>query len=373
MSPSPYASRREALARWLRDRGAAAAWIGAGANCTYLTGWRSPFAMERLAGLLLTAQGEAVLLVPELDRDVARAAGLPVETWRDSDDPFARLAALARAAGAAGGAWAVERSRLTLERAERLRQAAGLTELADVESFLADRRAVKDPSEVEALERAAAVLSPALDRIRAAIRPGVSERSLALAVREALAAAGADDVSFEPITLTGPNSALPHGWPGARAIAPGEVVLVDFGALVDGYCSDITRTFTVGRPSPEVAEVYAVVSAALRAGIAAVRPGALPGEVDAAARRVIDEAGYGAHFTHRVGHGIGLEAHEAPWLHDGYRRPLEPGMVVTVEPGIYLPGRFGVRIEEMVLVTEDGHRVLTRWPNGIEEMEVTAS
>lgn len=365
------AARRQLLQRWLHDQGADAALVTSPASLRYLSGWHSRHALERLVALLLPVRGEAALLVPALEAEAARSSGLHVEAWRDDRDPFRALASLAGHLGAGTSRWAVEKGHLTLSMAERLTEAlGGGVELLDAGPALAEMRLRKSPGEVAALERAAAVLGPALEQVRAAIRPGITERHLAARVREALVDAGADDVSFEPIVLSGPQSAFPHGHPSRRAVEPGDVVLVDCGAVVDGYCSDITRTFAAGRFPQEAAEVYDVVLAALEAGIAAIRPGALPGEVDAAARRVIEDAGYGPHFTHRVGHGLGLEIHEGPWLHAGYTRPLEPGMVVTVEPGIYLPGRFGVRIEEMVLVTEDGRRVLTRWTRERSAMEV---
>ena len=186
-----------------------------------------------------------------------------------------------------------------------------------------------------------------------------TEREVARLVAEWTVEEGHDVDTFK-IVAAGPNAASPHHEPTDRVIERGDVVIVDFGGRLGGYCSDTTRTFVVGDPTPEQEEVHAVVLAAQRAAAQAVRPGAIPAEIDAAARRVIGEAGYGEYFIHRTGHGIGLEVHEHPYIIETNSQPVEPGMAFSIEPGIYLPGRFGVRIEDIVVVTDDGVEPLNR-------------
>jgi Xaa-Pro dipeptidase len=182
---------------------------------------------------------------------------------------------------------------------------------------------------------------------------------MASVLKLSLLAAGAENVSFDPIVSGGPNSANPHASPTDRPVRVGEFLLFDWGVYVDGYASDITRTFPVGEMESEMRRIYDLVQEANAAGRAAVKPGATCGEVDAAARRVIELGGYGEYFTHRTGHGLGLQVHEAPFIVAGNERVLEPGMTFTIEPGIYLPGRGGVRIEDDVVVTEEGGESLS--------------
>jgi len=191
---------------------------------------------------------------------------------------------------------------------------------------------------------------------------GRTEADVAWQIKEELHRLGAEGESFPAIVAGGPNGALAHAIPGERRIGPGELVVIDMGARVDGYCSDITRTFATGDPDDELRRIYDVVLAAQLAGLAAVAPGVTGREADAAARDVIEAAGYGEHFGHGTGHGVGLEIHEEPRLSRRAAERLEPGMVVTVEPGIYLEGRAGVRIEDSVLVTVTGAEALTRFP-----------
>jgi Xaa-Pro dipeptidase len=196
----------------------------------------------------------------------------------------------------------------------------------------------------------------------------MTEREATRRLIQACFAAGADALAFEPIVVAGPNAALPHATPSDRPIGPGELMIVDFGAVVDGYASDLTRTFVLGEPDPEAARIYAVVREANAAGRAAVRPGIPAEAVDQAARAVIEDAGYGPYFPHRTGHGLGLEVHEPPYLVAGDTTPLQTGMVFTVEPGIYLSGKGGIRIEDVVVVTENGGESLTAFPRELRSI-----
>jgi Xaa-Pro aminopeptidase len=227
---------------------------------------------------------------------------------------------------------------------------------------------VKDEDELK-LIRAAVVSGASLfDRALEVIRPGVKESEVAAEMEYAARRAGAEAMSFPTIIASGARSALPHGRATGQAIAPGGFVVCDFGVILAGYCSDQTRTVWVGAASKQARDAYEAVKEAQQAAIAAVRPGTSAGEVDAAARKVLQKAGLGRYFTHSTGHGVGLEIHEAPRVAAGQKEVLKPGMVITIEPGVYFPGQWGVRIEDMVAVTESGCDVLT--PTGKDFLAV---
>jgi Xaa-Pro aminopeptidase len=220
-------------------------------------------------------------------------------------------------------------------------------------------RAVKEPDEVDRMQAAAELADRALEQLLAGGLVGRTEREAALALELAIRQAGAEHVSFEPIVAAGPHGALPHAAPREVEIERGQLVVIDFGARLDGYCSDCTRTVAAGEPELDGRELYALVLEAQLAGLAAVRPGAQCRHVDGAARDLIAAAGHGEEFGHGLGHGVGLDIHEDPRLSQVAEGTLAVGNVVTVEPGVYLPGRFGVRIEDLVVVTDEGCRILT--------------
>ena len=245
---------------------------------------------------------------------------------------------------------------------ERLRGALEGVELIPVDGTVEALRRRKDEDEIALIDAAQRCADVAFERVivGGGLREGISERELALELELAMRRAGADDTAFDTIAAFGEHAAEPHHHPTDRPLRPGDVVKVDFGALAAGYHSDMTRTVAFGDPDPRLCEIRDVVAAAQVAGIAAVRPGATCAEVDGAARSVIEDAGYGASFPHGLGHGVGLEIHEAPFLRWDLDEVLEPGMVVTIEPGVYIPGLGGVRIEDMVEVTADGGRPIPR-------------
>jgi Xaa-Pro aminopeptidase len=232
----------------------------------------------------------------------------------------------------------------------RVRNARALVERA---------RMVKDADELGLIRAAVQLGAKLFDRSLEVLRPGVKESEVAAEMEYAARRAGAEEMSFPTIIASGARSALPHGRATDQAIATGGFVVCDFGVILHGYCSDQTRTVWVGAASEEARHSYESVREAQEAAIAAVRPGVSVGEVDAAARKVLRKAGLGRYFTHSTGHGVGLEIHEAPRVAAGQREVLEPGMVITIEPGVYFPGKWGVRIEDMVAVGEDGCEVLT--------------
>lgn len=361
-----YRLRLKALQTWLHGQRAAAALVTAPISMKYLTGWMNP--SKRFSGLLVPASGAPVLVVPALEvAEAARTVWGRLVPWTDGQDPMAVLAGALSGLGA-GGPLSLEKDHLTVAALERLAAAVGapggpaaLLDAPDVGAIITAHRATKSAAEIAHLQRAADMLNPALDAALAFIHPGVTERQIAEVINQAMLAAGAEGTAFDTHVLVGAESALPHGHTGDRAVAPGGVVLMDFGALVGGYRSDITRTVCCGEWPPELARVYEAVLAAHDAAIARAGPGVPRGALDDAARSVIAAGGYGEHFIHRTGHGLGLEIHEEPYLVGGDARPLEVGHVVTVEPGIYLPGVGGVRIEDDIVITPDGCRRLTSW------------
>jgi Xaa-Pro aminopeptidase len=239
---------------------------------------------------------------------------------------------------------------LTLGPGFRLRPAPAMVEAA---------RAVKDPQEIASLCAAAALGAGLFDRLLAVLAPGVTETAAAAELEYAARTAGAEGMSFPTIVVSGERSALPHGRPGNQPIGSNGFVVCDFGVILAGYCSDMTRTMYVGRPTSEARRVYQAVLEAQQAALNAIRPGTIVGEVDRAARKVLQKEGLSKYFTHSTGHGVGLEIHEAPRVAAGQTEVLRPGMVLTVEPGVYIPGKWGLRIEDMVVVTEQECEVLT--------------
>ncbi len=235
-------------------------------------------------------------------------------------------------------------------------------ELVPASEALLKLRQTKDPEELRAMEAAQGIAERALEDILKELRPGVMEKEIAARLQYRMLHYGASDMSFDPIVVSGVNGSLPHGVPSEKEIQAGEFVTMDFGCIYEGYCSDMTRTVAVGSVTAEMERVYETVLAAQKAGIAAARAGVPGKDVDAAARAVIAEAGYGEYFTHSFGHGVGVEIHEAPNASSGSEAPLPAGAVISAEPGIYIPGKLGVRIEDVVVITPEGCRNLTRAP-----------
>ncbi len=240
---------------------------------------------------------------------------------------------------------------------------AGLeVEVVPVEEMIEPQRAVKSPEEIDATRKALAVAEAVFTEITAKVQPGMTERQIAQSLEAAARRAGADAMSFPTIVAAGPNSALPHAIPGDRPVAAGEPLLIDWGVRLHGYCSDTTRTLVLGAPDEEFREIYRVVRQAQQMATAAIRPGVAGRAVDAVAREFIQKSGFGGKFGHGLGHGTGLAIHEAPRLSPLSDAILEKGMIVTVEPGIYIEGWGGIRLENQVVVTDSGCEVLTSLP-----------
>jgi Xaa-Pro aminopeptidase len=225
---------------------------------------------------------------------------------------------------------------------------------------LEEMRVVKDDAEIAAMEASAGLISAVLDEVIAGLETGVTEKAIAWQIEGLARDAGAEGLAFASVVASGPNSALPHAMPTERKIRPKEPIILDVGVKLEGYCSDMTRTVFLGDPVSDFKTIYAVVRKAQLAALDTIRPGIESNHPDAVARQVIDEAGFGKYFIHSLGHGVGLATHERPRLGPQNPVKLEKGMVVTVEPGIYIPGKGGVRLEEMVVIEEKGPRILTK-------------
>lgn len=334
-----------------------------GANLRYLTGIDFHL-MERLLVVFFVPGQDPVAVVPNFEEARLQESGIPFQTfaWSDTEGPYTALAGAVGALKLPRKRLGVEPLRMRVYEAQTLEEAIPGLKLVPAGEALARLRLHKDESELAAMREAIAISEAALRATLDAIRPGMTEREIASRLVAEQLQRGGGPHPFEPIVLSGPRAALPHGEPGDRAVADGEPLLFDFGTTARGYASDITRTVAVGQPSARLAEVYAAVKAANAAGRAAARSGATAQDVDRAARKAIEDAGFGVYFTHRTGHGLGLEAHEPPAMVEGNTLILEPGLVFTVEPGIYIPGEVGVRIEDNVVITADGSESLTTFP-----------
>ncbi|MFF2463260.1 aminopeptidase P family protein [Streptomyces mirabilis] len=344
-----YGARMRRAAEAAVDAGLDGVLIAPGPDLVWLTGYR-PVETERLTLLVLRAGQDPVLVVPTLEAPDAAAAApmLTLRDWTDGKDPYEAAASLVGSEGRFGvsdNSWALHL--LGLQRRLPDTRYVALTEALPM------LRAVKDATEVARLAEAGAAADAAYEEIRKVPFAGRREADVAADLAELLRHFGHSQVDFT-IVASGPNGANPHHEAGERVIERGDMVVLDFGGLKHGYGSDTSRTVHVGEPDLEERRVHDVVRAAQEAGVAAVRPGAACQDVDRAARAVITEAGYGEFFIHRTGHGIGVTTHEPPYMIEGEELPLVPGMCFSVEPGIYLPGRFGVRIEDIVTVTEEG-------------------
>lgn len=352
-----YSARLDRARGLLGDQGAQVLLLSVGADLPYFTGYEA-MPLERLTMLVLPVDGEAVLVVPRLEaaRVIPRDDAFTVRAWDETDDPVGLVAALSQGATTAligEQTWA----RFVLDLQGALPRAV----FRSATPVTRELRMRKDQTELGLLRAAAA----ATDRVVATLADlpfvGRTERAIASDVQELTRGEGHDVASFA-IVASGPNAASPHHEPTHRIVGEGETVVVDFGGRWSGYCSDTTRTFVTGEPTPEVAEAHAVLADAQAAARSAIRPGVTAEAIDAAARSVIAAAGYGEYFIHRTGHGIGLEVHEHPYIVSGNSELLEPGMAFSVEPGIYMTDRFGMRIEDIMICTAEGGQALNDSP-----------
>ncbi len=328
--------------------------LGPSADLRYLVGYHA-LPLERLTLLVLPVAGEPVLLVPELE--VARAqdsgAGDHVElaAWSEIQDPIALVVERLQRAGAQRGKLAVQ-DRLWTAFTLGLQAALPAAAWLPGSQVMRELRLRKTPEEIAALHAAGAAIDAVHAAVPELLRPGRTEQQVGRDLAERILD-DHDEVNFV-IVASGPNGASPHHETGPRRIEAGDAVVIDIGGTRQGYCSDMTRNYAVGHVPEGYAALHRLLERAQQSAVEAVTPGSSAEAVDAAARSIIAAAGHGAHFVHRTGHGIGIEEHEEPWIVEGNPLELEPGMAFSVEPGIYLPGRYGARIEDIVVVTPDG-------------------
>lgn len=237
--------------------------------------------------------------------------------------------------------------------------------LTPASSLMTELRGSKDEEELSCMIAAQRIAEGALAQILKEIRPGMTEKEIAARLNYLMVSAGAEKTSFDTIVASGPNGSMPHAVPGMRKVREGDFITMDFGCVYKGYCSDMTRTVALGRPSDEMRNVYNIVLQAQLAGIAAARAGVTGAAIDGAARKVIQDAGYGTYFGHSFGHSLGIDIHEAPNAAPGNDKPMPDGAVISAEPGIYLPGKFGVRIEDVMILRSDGAQVITKAPKAL--------
>jgi len=337
-----HAVRRAAVRKQLAELGADAALITSGVNVRYLTGL-----VSSNAALLLPADGQAVLATD------SRYAGTAASQCADLELLIERLIepVLVRLAVARGNTRiGFEAQEMTVERYQALTELAERPELVPLGGAVEELRMVKDEAEIELLARACAITCEAFAAVIGWLRPGVTEREFAIVLDRAMIDGGARAPAFDTIVASGPNGAIPHHMPGDRMLAAGDLVTVDCGAQFEGYHADLTRTVAIGEPARWQRDIYQLVAAAQEAGVAAARAGAQVADVDASSREMIASAGHGEHFGHGLGHGVGLQIHEAPSIGYGKTGTLQDRVPITIEPGIYLPGMGGVRIEDTLVV-----------------------
>ena len=328
------------------------------ANCYYATG----FMGEGIA--LVTRRGSWYFTDSRYTEAADKAIGdAAVIREVSREKPFSVLIneALAEAGAEKAG---FEEQRMTVAEHAVYSEKLHCT-LTPASALMTELRGSKDEEELSCMTAAQRIAEGALEQILKEIRPGMTEKEIAARLNYLMVSAGAEKTSFDTIVASGPNGSMPHAVPGMRKVQEGDFITMDFGCVYKGYCSDMTRTVALGRPSDEMRNVYDIVLQAQLAGIAAAKAGITGAAIDGAARKVIQDAGYGAYFGHSFGHSLGIDIHEAPNAAPGNDKPMPDGAVVSAEPGIYLPGRFGVRIEDVMILRPEGARVITKAPKAL--------
>jgi Xaa-Pro dipeptidase len=340
--------------------------LNAGPSLVYLTGLHFHLS-ERPVAAIFTAGNEPVIILPELE--MLKVAGMPVRAFPYPENPAEWDGVFRKAVqslGLDGKRIGVEPRQMRLLEFRHVKSGASEADFPDASDVVSSLRVRKDADEIAAMRKAVRVAQSALEVTLPFIKIGMTEKEIAGELVVNLLRSGSQPgMPFAPIVSGGPNAANPHASPSDRKIRRSDLLVVDWGAAVDGYISDLTRTFAVGEAVEEWLKIHQIVLEANAAGRAAGKPGAPCAAVDRAARDVIEKAGYGQYFTHRTGHGIGMEGHEDPYMRGDNLQLLEPGMAYTVEPGIYLPERNGVRIEDNIVITEDGVDCLSNMPRGL--------
>jgi Xaa-Pro dipeptidase len=339
--------------------------INPGSTLTYLTGLNFHL-MERPTVVLIPKTGDPLIVLPELEMEKLKSSRIKLQPFAFGDDPSTwqdAFSSALRAMSLENAVIGVEATRLRYLELNFLQHAVPTAKFTDAGQVFSQLRLQKEDEEIMQMQKAVQIAQDALTATLPSVKIGCTEKEIASELVINMLRLGNDpELPFAPIVSSGPNGANPHATPSDRKMVEGDLLVIDWGAAFNGYFSDITRTFAIGKLEPEYETIYKTVQAANEAGRAAGKPGLAAGKVDDTARAVIEKAGYGHCFTHRTGHGLGMEEHEPPYIFGANEQILLPGMVYTVEPGIYLPGRNGVRIEDDVVVTSDGSRSLSNLP-----------
>ena len=367
-----YEARLNGLQERLGKQGIDVLALLPGANLTYLTGITKELSERPLLFFLSSSHlARPTILLPHLEVETFSRA-LPYEValipYTDEEGYTPAFAKAAKALNLAGRTLGVEARSMRLLELRQIEQNASTAKIVEVDEILSHGRMRKDQDEIEAIRTAIRVSEESLLATCAQVKSGMIERDVQMLLNMEMLKNGADGNGFPPIVLSGPRAALPHGVAGERPLQERDPLLIDYGFRVGAYSADITRTFSIGTTSPEWKEIYEIVRMANEAGRQAAGPGVTAEQVDAAARKVIVDAGYGKYFNHRTGHGLGLEIHEPPYIVSGNKTVLQPGMVFTVEPGIYLADKVGVRIEDDVVITQDGAETLSTYPRELTSL-----
>ncbi|QUG42347.1 aminopeptidase P family protein [Psychrobacillus sp. INOP01] len=360
-------NQTEKIQSYLQTHQIDAAFITTPDNVFYFTGFRSN-PHERLLGVVILKEASPFIICPKMEIPDAKAAGWDGEIIGHQDTENAWDILVQKITATAGNiqSLAIEKSHMTVERLEALEERIATLQVSRIDEKINDLRVIKSEEELVNMRKAAELADYAIEVGCKEIAEGKTELEILNAIELAVKEKGAAQMSFDTMVLSGPKTASPHGTPGDRKIQKGDFVLFDLGVVYKGYCSDITRTVAFGEPTPDKREIYETVRRAEEAAVEAVKPGITAMELDKIARDVITEAGYGEYFTHRLGHGLGISVHEFPSITGVNDMKLETGMVFTIEPGIYHPDITGVRIEDDVVVTENGVEVLTKFPKELQ-------
>ncbi len=372
MSSPHLLQRHQKLSEVLEQQGLDALALNPGPSLPYLTGMHFHMS-ERPVVVFFGANQDPIIVLPELEALKVQNLPYKIQAFTYDENPANWVNAFRGAMEAGGfekGRFGVEPRALRVLELDYLKEAAPEAKFISGEAAVAELRMRKDETEIAHMRKAAQIAQGALQATLPKIKSGVTEQEIATELIMQLLQHGSQSkIPFSPIVSGGPNSANPHASPTDRKLEAGDLLVIDWGANVKGYFSDITRTFAIGEVEPELKRIAEIVKDANAAGHATAKPGVPAGQVDDATRAIINQAGYGEYFTHRTGHGLGLEGHEEPYIRSDNQVPLEVGMSFTIEPGIYLPGRGGVRIEDDVVVTADGIESFTDLPRELITLE----
>jgi len=359
--------RLDHLLAELKKENIDSALITSKANFYYLSNYYTD-PHERVIGVFVSETLDPVLIVPKMEVEDAKAAGWTskIISYYDHEDPWQLLSNYLHKNGKQPYSIALEHDHITLDRFDAIKSIFPNTKIFDAKELMAQLRVVKNKKEYTLLKQAAALADFGIETGVKAITEGVTELELIAKIEYELKRQGVREMSFTTMALTGEKTASPHGTPSTTKVSPGDLVLFDLGVVYEGYCSDITRTVAYQSITDEQKKIYETVLTAELHAIDASKVNTPVGKVDQAARQTIDNAGYGEYFTHRIGHGLGIETHEYPSMHSNNELPLKAGMCYTIEPGIYVPTFGGVRIEDMIFMTEKGPEILTAYPKELQ-------